>query len=178
MRELSRMFNVSNTTIKNRLKQNGIPLRDPNQEMSRFGKTRTLENNSFWKGGRVRRPDGYIYLNLGNKRVLEHRYVAEKKIGRKLKRGEVVHHINGIKDDNRPENLLVMSHSDHSTLHGLERESLNDYISKEDLKVMIDKGLSYKPISEHYGISYRSFYNLLERYELKKHYEGLMKNVK
>lgn len=39
----------------------------------------------------------------------EHRAVAEQKLGRKLERGEVVHHENGDKTDNRPENVAVFS---------------------------------------------------------------------
>lgn len=49
--------------------------------------------------------------------VAEHRLVAEKMIGRFINKDEDVHHINGNKTDNRPENLMVLSHSDHMKLH-------------------------------------------------------------
>jgi hypothetical protein len=55
--------------------------------------------------------DGYRILYIDGVRVKEHRFVMEQIIGRKLLRFESVHHINGIKHDNRPANLeLWTSH--------------------------------------------------------------------
>lgn len=47
----------------------------------------------------------------------EHRVVAEEMLGRSLTSNDIVHHINHDKKDNRPENLSVMSRSEHAALH-------------------------------------------------------------
>lgn len=70
-----------------------------------------------WKGGRVINKDGYVGIYSPNhptfhkthKYVLEHRLVMEKHLGRYLTKEEVVHHRNGVKDDNRIENLEVFA---------------------------------------------------------------------
>lgn len=50
--------------------------------------------------------------------VREHILVVEEYLGRELEDGEVVHHINEDKTDNRPENLIVFkSQSDHMKHH-------------------------------------------------------------
>lgn len=54
--------------------------------------------------------------------VAEHRLVAEKTIGRFLRDDEVVHHINENKLDNTPENLLVLTQSEHIRLHANKRK--------------------------------------------------------
>ena len=60
--------------------------------------------------------DGYYRFPISG--MLVHRWVAEKHvIGRKLQPGEVVHHKNGNKLDNRPENLEVMSWDKHESHH-------------------------------------------------------------
>jgi len=73
-------------------------------------------NNPKWKGGRTINDHGYILIRClehpyADYRgyVKEHRLVVEKHIGRYLTREEIVHHINEITDDNRLENLQVMT---------------------------------------------------------------------
>jgi hypothetical protein len=67
--------------------------------------------------------------------MLKHRLIAEEKIGRRLLRTEHVHHLSGVKDDNRPENLEVVEAGDHARITSkravakrlTEREELEEY---------------------------------------------------
>jgi hypothetical protein len=62
---------------------------------------------------------GYIPIRgVGGR---QHRYIVEQKLGRKLLKTEHVHHINGIKTDNRVENLAVLPESLHHKIHGKNR---------------------------------------------------------
>lgn len=78
------------------------------------------EDCAGWKGGRTTDRHGYVLINVspshprvrkGHNYVSEHTWVMEQALGRYLLPGEEVHHINGIRDDNRIENLELWSTS-------------------------------------------------------------------
>ena len=70
--------------------------------------------------------NGYIVVYAGDgEGKKEHIIIMEKKIGRTLYQNEVVHHINGKRDDNRICNLALMTRGEHSALHRkMERGSI------------------------------------------------------
>ena len=72
--------------------------------------------------------EGKIWLPDGKqRRVKQHRWIIECQIGRRLTPQEDIHHLNGIKSDNRVENLQLIHHSEHTTLSNKNRTHRKGY---------------------------------------------------
>jgi len=93
-----------------------------------LSKDTSMDNNSNWRGGKHKHTDGYVMQTIPKThlccsmrdtlgRVREHRLIMADELGRPLETCEVVHHKNGVKDDNRIGNLEIVTASEHMMIH-------------------------------------------------------------
>lgn len=112
MTAIARHIGTNKRYVKAFLEQNNIPYTKYHQKG---------EQNARWKGGRIIDQDGYVLVKQfdhprrdRHNYVREHRLVMEEMIGRYLEPGEVVHHKDGNKQNNAPENLeLFGTNAEH-----------------------------------------------------------------
>lgn len=116
--DIAQRLGVTQGAIAYHFRKLGIKSRPQSQAVALTGRFKG-EKNPRWNGGRttgngyvlIKRPDHHRADCRGY--VREHILVWEKANKTRLPKGWHVHHKNGVKDDNRPENLEAMSNSKH-----------------------------------------------------------------
>jgi hypothetical protein len=110
----------------------------------------TGEKHCHWKGGKSHN-SGFIQVLMHSHPnasktgyIAEHRLVMEKQLGRYLNKDEKIHHINGDKTDNRPENLfLCQGHQHHQRVHHSLEKAREEAIKRGLIKFNPNTGEYY-----------------------------------
>lgn len=138
----------------------GAPLSRPPAHLARLKRSPTCspacraagmagQGHWHWRGGRYIDGQGYRRIWTPDGYQLEHRVVMERRIGRPLAPHETVHHRNGDRLDNRPQNLeLCVNVGDHSLAHHVDRDARGRFCPRTPTtRARIRAGLAVTPTS-------------------------------
>ena len=112
---VARLLGCGKTAVLTALVRSGVKVRSA-KEAATLSAHRQ-ESHHLWKGG-LKKTNGYRVRRQAGKDLLVHRGIAEIILARPLSSGEVVHHANEVRDDNKPINLWVFpSKKAHADFH-------------------------------------------------------------
>lgn len=120
-----------------------------------------------YRGGRTVEYNGYVWefapghplQNLWGF-VPQHRWVAEDKVGRPLVDGEHVHHLDGGRTNNHPDNLVVLSKSEHHKAHGAQtRERTLAKITEDQVRQALADHGGIKKAARSLHVDYQTLRN-------------------
>ena len=137
--EIGENVNLTPQSIYSRLLKSGVKLRSFSEAIKLAGlrgrkKYQLGKANAQWKGGKYKDKDGYISHNIDGRQLFEHRLIWENEHG-EIPKGFIIHHLNGIRDDNRIENLAAMSRKRHSPTLIIKPHQLRIRQLEKELKI-------------------------------------------
>jgi len=114
--DIAKHFNCSEGAVRNEMVRQDFILRGIKEAHAHL----SGDANPAWKGGKYK-SKGYTFIfnskgQPKKRHIREHIFVWEQGHGKPLPKGWIIHHLNGIKDDNRFENLYAMQRAGHSRL--------------------------------------------------------------
>lgn len=127
--EIGNKFGIDPSNVYRVFVSRGIKIRNRSESLKAAfehgrGNLAKGKDSSRWKGGIIRHSNGYVMVYNPNHPKADCRgyvykaiLVVEKKLKRCVKKGEVVHHVDGNKLNNSPNNLRLLTPSKHARLH-------------------------------------------------------------
>jgi hypothetical protein len=168
LREICRTIGVSRNVVSRWMDELGVKKRTKEEGASKVQKRvgyKQGKNHHRWKGGRPRNHHGYVMIKNDGKMRLEHRVIMENHIGRKLKENEHIHHKNGVRDDNRIENLQIVDPVEHQRIHNkLE-------IPEDELTYLVEKGYKVSELCKYYKCTRPPIMKRIKNLNLRHHVE-------
>ena len=115
--DIAKYFNCSECAVWNEMRRQGWEWRGVKEAHAHLDGNK----NPAWKGGGYKAKTGYVFVYSGEgepkkRHLREHRVIWEQTYGKPLPKDWIVHHLNGIRDDNRMENLYAMPRGGHTRL--------------------------------------------------------------
>lgn len=126
-KEIASVLGCSTAIVTKHMREMGLSRTNREAQQLRSAQGKSTGKNSYrWNGGR-KMNRGYVEIYMPDHHltdakgyVREHCYVWEEHNQMQIPDGWHVHHLNGVKDDNRPENLVAMPNGTHALEHGRE----------------------------------------------------------
>lgn len=132
----------------------------PNPIVGQKNRDRRGKDHPSWTGGRYVDHHGYVMVSTRSGRIgsgwenyrKEHVVVMEQHLGRKLTRGEVVHHIDGDKTNNKMDNLWLTTQGGHRTAH-LSLQGIGYLLLRAGLVTFDQSTGTYNPTDQLRGLN-------------------------
>jgi hypothetical protein len=125
--------------------------------------TKTKTGRRAWRRGHNRRgvgkgwlQCGYKYISVEGTGIAEHRYIVERRLGRKLTASEVVHHVDGDRFNNASENLVLLSRAEHRRIHAVIRSTRWTQEEKLRARELHDSGMTVQEVAAVLGRGFSS----------------------